>query len=90
MRITKFLTIWFVAAVLALSGSDGVADGAVSVEQVTVSFEPILLGQVLDQVRQHNAALAVAQSDIQIAQGRRRQAGLLSNPELELEVISYQ
>jgi hypothetical protein len=55
MRITKFLTIWFVAAVLALSGSDGVADGAVSVEQVTVSFEPILLGQVLDQVRQHNA-----------------------------------
>jgi|GEM_PF-2620741 hypothetical protein len=90
MRITKFLTICFVAAVLALSGSDGVADGAVSVEQVTVSFEPILLGQVLDQVRQHNAALAVAQSDIQIAQGRRRQAGLLSNPELELEVISYQ
>jgi cobalt-zinc-cadmium efflux system outer membrane protein len=86
MRITKFLTIWFVAAVLALSGSDGVADGAVSVEQVTVSFEPILLGQVLDQVRQHNAALAVAQSDIQVAQGRRRQAGLLSNPELELEV----
>jgi outer membrane protein TolC len=71
---------------LALSGSDGVADGAVSVEQVTVSFEPILLGQVLDQVRQHNAALAVAQSDIQVAQGRRRQAGLLSNPELELEV----